>query len=114
MGTGELDDPVSPGQPACRFEALYGVGGLCDERFGLGASRLAGHGGIADQLGQAACRAQPHLQWMAGVWAGVPAIRELVASGLVAQVEHQVAGPPTAPPTDEMSTHVEQSPPGRS
>ena len=100
MGTGELGDPLPPGEPAGGREAFDGVRGLRDQRFGLGASRLGGDGGLADQLRESACRAQPHLQWVAGVWAGVTAIRELVARGLVAQVEYQVARPPTAPATD--------------
>ena len=44
MGTRELDDTVSTGEPSGRREALYGVGRLGNECFWLRTSRLRGHG----------------------------------------------------------------------
>ncbi len=38
-------------QPPCRADSFYRVGGLSDERGGLGPPRLFGHGGIGQQLG---------------------------------------------------------------
>ncbi len=54
VGTAELGYPPSAGEPSRCCEAFNGVDGLCDQRRGLGAERLFGHGGFADQLRQAA------------------------------------------------------------
>ena len=79
----------------------------CNERLRLGPSGLGGHDRLADQLRQTACGAQPHLQRMTGVRAGVPAFGEMVARWLVTEVEHQTARPPTAEATDGLPSHVE-------
>ena len=42
------------GSESRRGDSFHGVGGLSDERGRLGAPRLLGHGGIGQQLGQAA------------------------------------------------------------
>ena len=76
MGTGELGHRASTGEPPGRRQPFDGVRGLRDQRFGLGAARLLGHGGFADQLRQAACRAQPHLQRVRRVGSRVVGTRE--------------------------------------
>ena len=87
---------ASAGEPPSRRKALHSVDGLGDQRVGLSAARLGGDGGFADQLGQAARRAQPHLQRIPRILAEVLVFGELVTRGLVAQVEHEMAGPTRA------------------
>ena len=53
-GLGNSTTRLRPGEPPRRRETLDGVDGLCDERLGLGAERLLGHDGFADELRQAA------------------------------------------------------------
>ncbi len=96
MRTGELGAPSPAREPPRCGKALHGIGRLRDERFGLNASRLLGCGGFADQLGQAARRAQPHLQRIARVGARVSHAGKMVARGMFAQVEHQLTGSPGA------------------
>ena len=52
--TAVLGDHAPFRQASRRGDSFHGVGGLRDERGGLGAPRLLGHGGIGQQLGQAA------------------------------------------------------------
>ena len=49
-----LGDPPSVRQQSRRGDPFHGVGRLGDERGGLGAPRFLGHGGVGQQLGQAA------------------------------------------------------------
>ena len=57
-----LGDPRARGQQAGGGNPADGVRRLGDEGGRLGASRLLWHGRIGQQLGQAAGRAEPHLQ----------------------------------------------------
>ena len=91
MGAGELGDAASAREPSRRSKALHGIDGLGDQRVGLCAARLVSDSGLADQLGQAARRAQPHLQWISRIWAGVLVFGEVVTRGLVAQGEYEMA-----------------------
>jgi hypothetical protein len=94
MGTGKLDDPASTREPPGGGKALNAIDGLCDKSVRLSSERLLGRNGFAYELRQAAVRAQPHLERVDRI--GIPGVkrREVIAGGLVAQVEHQVAGPP--------------------
>ena len=53
VGTAVLGDHALVRQESRRGDPCHGVGGLSDERGGLGAPRLLGHGGIGQQLGEA-------------------------------------------------------------
>ena len=103
--TGELDHRPSTGEPPGRRQPLDGVDGLRDERFGLGAERLLGLNGLAQELCQAARRAQPHLERVRRV--GIPVVgrRKMIAGRLVAQVEHHLAGMPCARSTGVTAHH---------
>ena len=77
---------------------LHRLRGLLDERGGLGAPGLLGHRGVGPQLGQAARRAQPHLQRVHRVGPGIAASREVVTGGLLAEVQDEMARGPVAGP----------------
>ena len=76
----------------------HGVCRLHDQRDRLGTLGLLGHGRIREELREAAMRAKPHLQGVnrIGAWIVIP--REVVAGGLVAQVQHYVSRLPAAGP----------------
>ena len=104
-GLRELGYPASTGKTPSRRKSFDCIGGLCDEGFGLSPPRLLGDGRFANELRQAARRAQPHLEWIGRVGARVIGPREMVAGGLVAQVEYQIAGRPRARTTGVTAHH---------
>jgi hypothetical protein len=87
----KLERTVPSGEPPGGRQTINGVGSLGDERFWLHAAGLGRHRGSADQLGEAAGRAEPHLQRVAGIRARIVALGELVARRLDSQVEHDAA-----------------------
>ena len=91
MGTRELDDTVSTGEPSGRREVAHGIGRLSNECLWFRTSWFRGQDGLAKQLRQTTCSAEPHLQLVTGIGAGVSTIGELIAGRLVAKVEHQIA-----------------------
>ena len=54
MRAAVLGDHAVVRQESRRSDPFDGIGSLRDERSGLGAPRLLGHGGVGEQLGQAA------------------------------------------------------------
>jgi hypothetical protein len=94
MGTCKLDHAAPTGEPTRCSKLLNAIDGLCDKSVRLSSERLLGSDGFAHELRQAAGRAQPHLERVGRI--GIPAVdrRKVIAGGLVAQVEYQVAGPP--------------------
>ena len=54
MRTAVLGDHAVVRQESRRSDPFHGISSLRDERSGLGAPRLLGHGGVGEQLGQAA------------------------------------------------------------
>ena len=86
-----LGDPRARGQQAGGGNPADRVRRLGDEGGRLGAPWLLRHGRIGQQLGQAAIRAEPHLQRVNRIGLSIVIFREVVAGRLLTEIENNIA-----------------------
>ena len=88
MRAAVLGDARAGGQQCRRRDPVHRVPRLGDQGCGLRAPGFLGDGGIGEQLGKTTGGAQPHLQRVNRIRSRFVIFREVIARGLLAEIEN--------------------------